>query len=306
MKEITNQNHTLTLQVDTWGAQPVALINQKGENLLWQGDAQYWDKHDPILFPTIGNCFEKQIKVGGVHYPMPKHGFAQRMPWKVVEENCNMQGEGRLVMELRDTEDSKEHYPFDFCVQQEFVVRNDNTLSVTWRVKSPHELPFMMGAHPAFALPCFKSDDDIHGYLCLDTPEIVSHRVLPDGFLHEELETILLEAREESGQKVSSEYLLPLTNTTFTCDTLLDTRGINRAVTLMDKERKPILTLLHKMPVLALWAPNNGCCPFVCIEPWCGCCDTPYCQGDFSTRPFVQKCAPTQEWSQTYHIRVYG
>ena len=112
MKEITNKNHTLTLCIDTWGAQPTALINQKGENLLWKGEASYWNKHDPILFPTIGNCFGQQIRVEGVPYPMPKHGFAQRMPWKVVEESLNADGEGRLVLELTDTEESRRHYPF--------------------------------------------------------------------------------------------------------------------------------------------------------------------------------------------------
>ncbi|MBS7323083.1 MAG: hypothetical protein KIG78_06185, partial [Bacteroidaceae bacterium] len=69
MKEITNRNHTLTLRVDTWGAQPTALINHKGENVLWKGDSGYWEKHDPILFPTIGNCFGQQIRVEGVPYP---------------------------------------------------------------------------------------------------------------------------------------------------------------------------------------------------------------------------------------------
>ena len=306
MKEITNKNHTLTLCIDTWGAQPTALINQKGENVLWKGDSGYWEKHDPILFPTIGNCFGQQIRVEGVPYPMPKHGFAQRMPWKVVEESLNADGEGRLVLELTDTEESRRHYPFSFCIQQTFDVRNDNTLCVTWCVKSDVTLPFMMGAHPAFTLPDFREEDEVHGYLCLDTPQIVSHRVLPDGFLHEEVETVCLEAWEEGGQKVSSGYLLPLTNTTFTCDTLLDTRGMNQSVILLDKERKPILTLQHKMPVLALWAPKNGCCPFVCIEPWCGCCDAPGYEGEFSERPFVQKAVAGQEWSQSYHIKVHN
>ena len=157
MKEITNKNHTLTLCIDAWGAQPTALINQKGENVLWKGDSGYWEKHDPILFPTIGNCFGQQIRVEGVPYPMPKHGFAQRMPWKVVEESHNADGEGRLVLELTDTEESRRHYPFSFCIQQTFDVRNDNTLCVTGCVKSDVTVPCMMGAHPAFTLPDFFS-----------------------------------------------------------------------------------------------------------------------------------------------------
>ena len=113
-----------------------------------------------------------------------------------------------------------------------------------------------------------------------------------------------LEAWEEGGQKVSSGYLLPLTNTTFTCDTLLDTRGLNQSVTLLDKARKPILTLQHKMPVLALWAPKNGCCPFVCVEPWAGCCDEWQSEKPFDQRPYVNSVEPGQEWKLSYTITV--
>lgn len=304
MKEITNKNKTLTLCVDTLHAEPIALLNEKGKNLLWQGDPAYWNRHDPILFPTIGNCCDKQIRVKGLPYPMPKHGFAHQGPWTVVEQTQSEEGEGRLLLEFRDSPETRKHYPFTFCVQQEFVVQNDNTLRVTWHVMSHERLPFMIGAHPAFVLPEFNSEDEIHGYLRLNTPEIVSHVVLPDGFLHEETETTVLQACDTEGQKDSSHYLLPLTNTTFLGDTLLDTRGLNTEVTLLDKEKRPLITLRHHMPVLALWAPKNGCCPFVCIEPWCGCCDAPNYQNEFCQRPFVQHTTPDREWTQSYTIEV--
>lgn len=293
MKEITNKNNTLKLCVDDVHAEPVALFNSHGENLLWKGDAQYWDKHDPILFPTVGKSYEGYIRVQGKVYDMPKHGFAQGGPWQVVEHGVTDEGDGLLILEFRDSDSTRQHYPFSFVVRQCFEL-TDNALRVTWQVSSDTDLPFMMGAHPAFALPDFDPADEVHGYLQFDMPDIKSQIVLPDGYLHPEYEMVQL----------LDGNLLPLGNHTFECDTLLDIRGINREVTLLDKHRNPILTLSHSMPVIALWAPQSGCCPFVCIEPWSGGCDAPDYVGEFSERPFMQHIKGGETWTTSYEVLI--
>lgn len=305
MLELTNKYRTLTLRIDTEHAEPIALIDASGENRLWKGDSEYWSKHDPILFPTIGKCFDGRIIVDGKPYPMPKHGFANQGPWQVVEHTTNDMGEDHLILEFHDNADTFTHYPFHFRVQQTFEVQNDNTLQVSWRVSSDVDLPFMMGAHPAFALPHFDPNDKVHGYLQLDIPTIESHVVQPDGYLHDETVTVDLQEDTTASTPLHPKYLLPLTNTTFQCDTLLDTRGFNREVTLLDKQLRPLVTLRHVMPVLALWAPKHGCCPFVCIEPWCGANDAPGYDGEFKDRPFLQHAAPGYDWTDSYTIHVH-
>lgn len=291
---ISNADGSLTLHVDVTHAEPVALVDKNGRNLLWHGDVAYWDKHDPILFPTVGKSHDERIIVEGQCYPMPKHGFAMRETWQVVEYVQQEGASGVLVLALCDSPVTRVHYPFPFRVEQRYEFVDGCSLQVSWKVSSEVRLPFMMGAHPAFVLPDFCADDEVHGYLQLDVPQLWSHRVQPDGFLHDDTTLVQLD----------EEHLLPLTNTTFEADTLLDLEGKNHLVALFDKHKRRILTLHHTMPVLALWAPKHGCCPFVCIEPWSGACDVPGYQGEFAERQFVQFATPEQAWTTHYTIVV--
>lgn len=47
-------NDILTIEVNEHGAELVSL--KKGaREYLWTGDAKYWNRHAPILFPAVGN-----------------------------------------------------------------------------------------------------------------------------------------------------------------------------------------------------------------------------------------------------------
>lgn len=285
--EIADKTGALRMCIDVENAEPEMIGRER--NVLWHGDPVYWGKHDPILFPTIGNSWEQRIVVEGKTYPMPKHGFGQRLPWHLASGGYG----SSATLELCNSEESGKHYPFPFAVRQRFDITDEKTVKVTWEVESSLNLPFMMGAHPAFELPDFNPDDEVHGYLQFDTADIVSNSVLPDGFLHPEQTTIALEEGN----------ILPLKNDTFACDTLLDIRGLNKKVTLLDKNRKPIVAMTHDMPVLALWSPKHGCCPFVCIEPWCGICDVPGYNGEFAERQHIQH-TNGKMWTTAYTIEV--
>lgn len=277
------------MEIDTMGAEPRSIVRD-GRNYLWEGNPEYWGKHDPILFPTIGNCAEARIIVEGNSYPMPKHGFGQRMEWVVAAQTPDS-----VTMELRYNDETRKSFPFPFCVRQTWQIKDDANVAVSWEVTSDVDMPFMMGAHPAFAVPDFNADDEVHGYLQLDTPDIVSQIVLPDGQLHDEQTVVQLEEGN----------LLPMRNGTFACDTLLDIRGLNKKVTLLDKNRKPIVSVTHDMPVIALWSPKDGCCPFVCIEPWCGASDKPGYGGEFTDRCFMQHVKAGETWKREYTISIH-
>ena len=93
-------------------------------------------------------------------------------------------------------------------------------------------------------------------------------------------------------------------NDTFAGDTILDCTGRISCVELLDKNKVPRVRISYDMPVLALWAPKSGCCPFVCVEPWAGCCDEWQSLKAFSERPFVNIAAPGQDWTLSYTLTV--
>lgn len=286
-------NHTikterLSITVSSLGAELQSIVNKEGEELLWQGNPRYWNRHAPLLFPFPGKCWEDKLLIDGAFYPMKKHGFASDMEFELLSQEKNL-----LEFQLTDTAETLRMYPYHFVLKVTYTIVG-SALSVTWRVTNRDNKPmhFMIGAHPAFNLPGYDEKDKIHGYLYTDNAEeFVSNVVLPDGYCHPETEDVSLH-----------DGLLPITNHTFECDTILDKTGRFKDITLINKNRTPILRVCFNMPVIALWAPCNGNCPFVCIEPWHGICDQPGHTVELKDRMLVNTLAPDSNWTNTYTI----
>lgn len=280
----------LTMCVDSMGAEIISL--KKGDkDIIWWGDAEYWGEHCPTLFPCIGGNSGGVLRLGGKEYNLKKHGFAKGMEFTLEEAT-----EHSLTYSLGPTEETLQAYPFAFRFFITYELEGD-TLHVTWRVRndSKEKMPFMVGAHPALVLPDFDAADSVHGYLrfpevdCLQSTHTFTHGLAEP----EKIENFLL-----------TDHLLPLTNDTFAGDTILDCTGRVSRVELLSKERQPLVRIDYHMPVLAMWAPKNGCCPFVCVEPWAGCCDEWQSEKPFDLRPYVNSVEPGQEWKLSYTITV--
>lgn len=285
-------NTRLSIAVDERGAELRSLVREDGlQQLLWQGNPQYWDGQSPILFPTVGNSYEQTIHHHGQPYPMPKHGLVREMTFTLARQTTDT-----LELAVESNDETLRHYPFPFRLSVCYQLR-EQTLTVTFRVTNLGEepLPFLLGAHPAFNLPDFAPDNPVHGYLGFEgLDKLVSLGLQPGGF-----------AWPEGVFDVPlTEGLLPLTNHTFDCDTLLDATSLARACVLYNKERKPVLTVRFDAPVLALWAPCGGRSPFVCIEPWWGLCDETGYRGEFSGRPYINTVAVGSTGEIKYSVEV--
>lgn len=260
------------------------------KELLWQGDPQFWDGQSPVLFPTVGRVFDDTIRCQGQTYPMPKHGLVKDMDFQLTKLN-----QDTLSLTVESTEQTLRHFPYPFRLMVSYQL-NGKQMRVTFAVEnlSDTPMPFHLGAHPALNLPDFNADDERHGYLGFDVrDELVSNGLKPGGYLWPE---------GSFSVPLDKQGLLPLTNTTFLCDTILDSRALAHACTLYNKDKDPILRVNFDSPILALWAPNGGQAPFVCIEPWWGCCDECDYRGDFAERPWTNMVGPRKEKSISYTI----
>ena len=289
----TIENEYLRVTVDEQGAELTSLVRKSDNNqILWQGDKAYWQGQSPILFPAIGNSAYQTALFDGKEYPMPKHGLVRRMQFQVVEKNLDS-----IVLMVTDTEETRQHFPMSFRLAVRYKI-NDNDLRVEFHVTNDNEapLPFHIGAHPAFNLPDFKESDMIHGYMKFDVEDyLLSDGLKPGGL------------RWEDGafKVLLNDGMLELNNQTFSCDTILDTRGLAHACVLYNKERGRIVSVKFDAPVLALWAPKGGCCPFVCIEPWWGCCDDYGFCGEFSQRHWINIARKGETKVIEYTITVH-
>ena len=278
----------LSIKVSSKGAELQSMKRQDGTELLWQGDAKYWDGQSPLLFPFPGKSWDNKLRIDGAEYTMPKHGFASNMEFEMTQQEGNS-----ITFRLTDTKETYEMYPYHFVLEVTYTIVG-SSLNVSWKVTNRNTgmMYFMIGAHPAFNLPDFRAKDKIHGYICtMDAPDMQSNVVLPDGYCHDEVETVVLE-----------DGLLPITNNTFDCDTILDQTGRFREIILTGKHKEPLVRVNFHMPVLAIWAPNGGNAPFVCIEPWHGICDRFNDPRELKDRNHIISLTAEDTWSHAYTI----
>lgn len=284
-------NGIIEIEVARHGAELQSLRKVSSpQEYIWQGDPAYWDRRSPILFPIVGKVWADTAHIDGATYEMHQHGFARDMDFtKVVEEDRH------LAYELCADEHTRQLFPRDFRLRVDYTILR-NVLTVKWTVENTGSqlLPFQIGAHPAFNYPHFNADDDVHGFFSFNADSPLVSSTVDGGFATGETFDVPLGEGD----------LLPLANDTFACDTILEATGRIRRVTLHDREQRPYVTVLHEMPVTALWSPNGGRAPFVCIEPWHGRCDDRGYGGEFDRRPYVEHVKPGWTWDDAYQIIV--
>ncbi|KTE39787.1 MULTISPECIES: aldose 1-epimerase [unclassified Sphingopyxis] len=118
----------------------------------------------PILWPATGRTYlpdtpGQKPRRGwlwqGKTYDMPVHGFARDLPWRVVDTKRD-DSEASVTLELVDSANTRNLYPFGFRFQLRYVLRG-RVLSVEHRIRAAPDnkdpMPFSLGNHIAFALP---------------------------------------------------------------------------------------------------------------------------------------------------------
>ena len=280
MIEFSVSNHGAELQS----------LQKDGKEYLWHGDATYWGRRSPILFPMVGKVYGGVFRVEGKEYPMGQHGFARDSEFvkdgeRYVLDGCPL-----------------EKYPYKF----ELAVRyrtEGNRFYADWTVtnKDDKDIHFQIGAHPALLLPDYHEEDPIHGYLqCFDgNGNIVKQPMLSHGLDG----GYLTELEAPISMPVYEDGLLPITAETFAIDTFMLEHGSVKSVTLLDKDKQPYLRVgSDQTEAYGIWAPYKPGCPFVCLEPWCGITDLVGFSGDLKDRYLNHSLQPCETFTFEYWI----
>jgi galactose mutarotase-like enzyme len=120
----------------------------------------------PLLWPAIGpqynvtmvpdmTCGDGTYMAGDCTCRMPCDGFAKELPWSEAGHSDGAKG-ARLMLELRDSEQTRVSYPFGFLVQAAYELA-DGSLTINYTVsasrENPAPMPFSIGNRMAFRLP---------------------------------------------------------------------------------------------------------------------------------------------------------
>lgn len=257
MERFQIRNESLTLEIDAHGAEMKSLTdNRTGQEYLWCGDAAYWGRTSPILFPLVGNYREKQSCFDGKWYSLSQHGFARDMDFELVSEKGD-----EIWFALEDSPETLEKYPFGFRLELGYRLQG-RAVEVLWKVtnKNDREMYFSIGGHPAFNCPLREGEKQTDYRIGFDTCEPLTASVLDEnGTVSERTKVLEL-----------TDGMLQITDSLFDEDALIVEHDQAHKVALYTPEGEKYLEVRFEAPLFGIWSPAGKHAPFVCIEPWYG------------------------------------
>ena len=289
MKEYSISNAIYDLTVSEHGAE-IRSLKKNGQELMWQADPKFWGRTSPVLFPLVGNYWEKKSRHDGKVYEMSQHGFARDQEFTLVSKT-----EDELVFELKENEETLAKYPFSFVLTLAYKL-SDEGVEVIWNVKNPtdSDIFFSIGGHPAFncsletaSLLFAKNGKTLEG-------PIKANIIAGDG------SGCLSDKTKEYSL---DNGVMKLSNELFDEDALIIEDEQADCVALLDPDGKEVLSVAFSAPLFGIWSPAGKKAPFVCIEPWYGRCDRVGFTGDISEREYGNRLAGKQEFNTVYRIK---
>ena len=288
---VTLGNDIITVSVKEHGAELCSI--RKGETeYLWQADPAFWARHSPVLFPIVGSVWEGKFRVDGKEYAMSQHGFARDMDFTLVSQT-----DTEVRYRLVSTEETLAKYPWPFVLEIAYRI-HDNKVDVIWEVTNPGEteMPFQIGAHPAFYYPDYDPEKSGRGSLSFDKAEgLECIRIKEKGCVDSQTKWPL----EMKDGKVKLEK-----DTFDAIDTLMLQDGQVGAVNMFREDGTPWLSVKFDAPVVGIWSPPGKVAPFICLEPWYGRCDSVGYEGEYKDKDWINTLAPGEKFSSVYTIEI--
>lgn len=282
------ENEILKVTVLDRGSQICSVIH-KGDGVehIWQADPNVWGKHGPILFPHCGGLTDGVMNAKGNTYKYTKHGFAKEMAFSLAEQT-----ENQLVLELTDSPETMEYWPYKFRLRSTFTLEGD-TLHHTLTVENrdEEEMPFGIGFHPGFAVP-FDSEHKAEDYaLCFDQVENPICMATPKGMISGETYRL--------GTNITA---IPLDEELFAHDSHCMTGLQSKTLGLYEKDTgRGVVCSIKNFPYCLIWS-MPGVPQFVCIEPWHSLPGLSTGSTRWEDKPAAAILAPGEIWDTTLSI----
>ncbi len=287
----TLKNSEMEVQVSSKGGELVSLRDAEQTEYIWIGDARYWKRHAPQLFPCIGRLTNNQYSMDGALHEMGQHGFLRDYELTKVEES-----ETSLHLQLQSYASTRQLYDREWIVDI-FYTLCGKTLSVKFQVRNcdTRTMRFGYGIHPGFNVPlnpALRFEDYRLDFHEVSTPKQMelTERYTISGGMHDY-------ALEEG-------RYLPLQHSLFDHDAII-LKDMPHTVTLgSQKDAKKVTVAFPDMPYLGIWHAPETDAPFVCIEPWSSLPSTDGVIDEFETKLDFITVEPEQTYTNCWSISI--
>lgn len=286
------ENEDWSIKIKETGAELSSVQNNaSGREYIWQGDPAVWAGQAPILFPIVGKLKDDQYRTEGQTYSMKQHGFARRRDFNVLEQDKK-----HLKFGLTADQESMEQYPYNFVLDITYALQ-ENTLQVTYEVtnKDQRDMPFSIGAHPAFSTPRIVEQQMQEYLLVFEKPETLDRHYIENGLVSGERERVL-----------DNEQKLALHPKLFERDALIFKNPQSDSVSLLSQSDGKKLVEMHfeGFPYLGIWQKVGA--DYICIEPWYGLHDEEGFAGVLKDKEGIQILRPEQTFSCSYVMQFFA
>lgn len=277
------KNAFLTATINHFGAELCSLKNNKNNEYIWDGNPNFWGKHSPVLFPIVGTLKNNFFQYNGEKYHLSRHGFAREMEFELINKK-----EDSATFSIQNSVETLKVYPFEFELQIIYTLEKNN-LSIAYKVinKGKSEMPFSIGAHPAFALP-----ENFENYsIQFDKEEPLQYYLLEKDLISNKIKK--LETQEEQ---------IPLAYQLFENDALIFKTLESKSLTLLENKKPFLKVRFEDFPSLGIWTKANA--PFLCIEPWFGYSDTNENSGNLFEKEGIQILNKNETFDAEFSIEI--
>lgn len=288
------ENESLIVEIAELGAEVRSVLHKDTQlSYMWNGDAAYWGRVSPVLFPIVGKLKDGQYKAEGKTYELSQHGFLRDAEFQVLDVQA-----ASVTFAKESKGAYQDVYPYEFRVEICYRIEADQ-LYVDWKVTSLEKeemMYFSIGAHPAFRVPLTSGEHaaDYKLHLKPVQNKQVTTYELTDGLIREKEQPAVLPA-------------MPIQAALFENDALVYDHI--EEVRLQSNEGNGVAVSLTGFPYVGIWSKYDAeagtIAPFVCIEPWFGIADTTDSAGVLSQKAGIQKLAPEEEFNSSYQMTFF-
>ncbi|MDD5149188.1 MAG: aldose 1-epimerase family protein [Flavobacterium sp.] len=279
----TISNSYLTAQINQLGAELFSVTDSNKKEYIWEGNPNFWGKHSPVLFPIVGTLKNNFYRYNSVEYHLSRHGFARDIQFEEVEKS-----ENSVTFSLLSTEETKKVFPFDFELQIIYTLE-ENRLNIEYKVinNGDSQMPFSIGAHPAFALP-----ENFQDYsLEFEKEESLEYFLLENDLISNKTKKLELENKT-----------LLLNYEHFENDALIFKSLQSNTITILENSNPIVKVNFEDFPNLGIWTKSNA--PFLCIEPWFGYSDTEESSGNLFEKEGIQILETNEIFKAKFSIEI--
>lgn len=274
---------SFSLQASEW----TSFYDKKRQIEYAHQSDEHWAGRNPTLFPIVGKLNQETYQLKGKSYHLGNHGFARHSEFKL-----SSQTQKSLTLVLTDNEETKKNYPFTFHLTNTYTLE-DKSMKVVTSVFNPgkHNLPFSVGAHPAFVCPLLKGEQFSDYYLEWEKTE------KPRRLLMNPIDSSFKRERVD----LPASKTIPLNYDLFAQDAVV-LENLHSQFVYLKGPQVGLKFSFSRCPWFGIWTKPGA--NFLCLEPWHGHGDFADYQGEFSEREGMISLPPGVSFEFSYQIEI--